>query len=85
MKAEFRKTKTADGLLLTFGKMYDVIDIVAGSRMGQVKEIKITNDLGQECWYLNRADMQNIKMCIKYKQYINKCVISVYYVYIRRA
>ena len=51
MKAEFRKTRYADGLPLTFGKMYDVIDIVTGSRMGQVKKIKIKNDLGEECWY----------------------------------
>ncbi|MBD5524558.1 MAG: hypothetical protein HDR04_09080 [Lachnospiraceae bacterium] len=51
MKAEFRKTRYADGLPMTFGKMYDVIDIVAGSRMGQVKKIKIKNDLGEECWY----------------------------------
>ena len=51
MKAELRKIKDADGLSLTFGKMYDVMDIVAGSRVGQVKEIKITNDLGEECWY----------------------------------
>lgn len=51
MKAEFRKTRYADGLPLTFGKMYDVIDIVAGSRIGQVKKIKIKNDLGKECWY----------------------------------
>lgn len=46
MKAEFKKTKTADGLPLTFGKMYDVLDC-----KNQLKEIKVKNDLGQERWY----------------------------------
>lgn len=51
MKAEFIKVRNLDGLPLTFGEMYDVIDIVAGSRKGQVEKIKIKNDLGEECWY----------------------------------
>ena len=51
MIAEYKKTKTADGLALTFGKMYKVIDLKTGSRRGQVKEIKIKNDLGCESWY----------------------------------
>lgn len=51
MKAEFKKTRTADGLPLTFGKMYDVLDVKAGKRPWQLKEIKVKNDLGQERWY----------------------------------
>ncbi len=51
MKAEFKRTKTADGLPLTFGKMYDVLDVKAGRRAYQLKEIKVKNDLGQERWY----------------------------------
>ena len=51
MKAEFKKTRTADGLPLTFGKMYDVLDVKAGRRPWQLKEIKVKNDLGQERWY----------------------------------
>lgn len=34
MKAEFKKTRTADGLPLTFGKMYDVLDVKAGKDRG---------------------------------------------------
>lgn len=51
MKAEFKRTKTTDGLPLTFGKMYDVLDVKAGRRAYQLKEIKVKNDLGQEQWY----------------------------------
>ncbi|MCM1217242.1 MAG: hypothetical protein NC548_22305 [Lachnospiraceae bacterium] len=51
MKAEFKKTKAADGLPLTFGKMYDVLDVKAGRKPWQLKEIKVKNDLGQERWY----------------------------------
>lgn len=29
MKAEFKKTRTGDGLPLTIGKMYDVLDMKA--------------------------------------------------------
>lgn len=51
MKAEFKKTRTADGLPLTFGKMYDVLDAKVGKRPWKLKEIKVKNDLGQERWY----------------------------------
>ncbi len=51
MKAEFKRTRTADGLPLTFGKMYDVLDVKAGRKPWQLKEIKVKNDLGQERWY----------------------------------
>lgn len=51
MKAEFKKTKTADGLPLTFGKMYDVLDVKTGKKPWELKEIKVKNDLGQERWY----------------------------------
>lgn len=51
MKAEFKRTKTADGLALTFGKMYDVLDIKTGKRQREIKEIKVKNDLGYERWY----------------------------------
>lgn len=51
MKAEFKRTKTTDGLPLTFGKMYDVLDVKAGRQAYQLKEIKVKNDLGQERWY----------------------------------
>lgn len=51
MKAEFKKTRTADGLPLTFGKMYDVLDVKTGKRPWELKEIKVKNDLGQERWY----------------------------------
>lgn len=50
MKAEFKKTRTAEGLPLTFGKMFDVLDVKAGRRPWQLKEIKVKNDLGQERW-----------------------------------
>lgn len=51
MKAEFKKSRTADGLPLTVGKMYDVLDVKAGKRPWELKEIKVKNDLGQERWY----------------------------------
>lgn len=51
MKAKFKRTRTADGLPLTFGKMYDVLDVKAGKKSWQLKEIKVKNDLGQERWY----------------------------------
>ncbi len=51
MKAEFKKSRTADGLPLTFGKMYGVLDYKTGRRAYQLKEIKVKNDLGQERWY----------------------------------
>lgn len=51
MKAEFKKSRTADGLPLTVGKMYDVLDVKAGKRPWELKEIKVKNDLGQESWY----------------------------------
>lgn len=51
MKAEFKKTRTADGLPLTVGKMYDVLDVKTGRKPWQLKEIKVKNDLGQESWY----------------------------------
>lgn len=51
MKAEFKRTKTADGLPLTFGKMYDVLDIKTGKRPWVIKEIKVENDLGRQDWY----------------------------------
>lgn len=50
MRAIFRRTKTADGLPLTFRKMYDVLDVKTDGKQ-QLKEIKVKNDLGQECWY----------------------------------
>ena len=46
MKAEFKKSRTADGLPLTVGKMYDVLDVKAGKRPWELKEIKVKNDLG---------------------------------------
>lgn len=51
MKAEFKRSRTADGLPLTVGKMYDVLDVKAGKRPWELKEIKVKNDLGQESWY----------------------------------
>lgn len=51
MKAEFKRTKTADGFPLTFGKVYDVLDYKTGRRAYQLKEIKVKDDLGQERWY----------------------------------
>ncbi len=51
MKAEFKKSRTADGLPLTIGKMYDVLDVKAGKRPWELKEIKVKNDLGRESWY----------------------------------
>lgn len=51
MKAEFKRIRTADGLPLTFGKMYDVLDVKTGRKPWQLKEIKVKNDLGQERWY----------------------------------
>ena len=51
MKAEFKKMRTVDGLPLTIGKMYDVLDVKAGRKAWQLKEIKVKNDLGQERWY----------------------------------
>lgn len=43
MKAEFKKLRTADGLPLTVGEMYDVLDVKAGRRPWQLKEIKVNN------------------------------------------
>lgn len=43
--------RTVDGLPLTIGKMYDVLDVKAGRKAWQLKEIKVKNDLGQERWY----------------------------------
>lgn len=51
MKAEFKRTRTADGLPLTFGKMYDVLDVKPDKDGWGLKEIKVKNDLGQERWY----------------------------------
>ena len=51
MKAEFKKTKTGDGLPLTIGKMYDVLDVKARKGSQRLEEIKVKNDLGQEEWY----------------------------------
>lgn len=51
MKAEFKETKTVDSLPLTAGKMYDVLDVKAGRKPWQLKEIKVKNDLGKERWY----------------------------------
>ncbi|MCM1296460.1 MAG: hypothetical protein NC311_13060 [Muribaculaceae bacterium] len=51
MKAEFKKSRTADGLPLTFGKMYSVLDYKTGRRAWKLTEIKVKNDLGQERWY----------------------------------
>lgn len=51
MKAELKKSRTADVLPLTVGKMYDVLDVKVGKRPWQLKEIKVKNDLGQERWY----------------------------------
>lgn len=51
MKAEFKKTRAAGGLPLTVGKMYDVLDVRAGRKAWQLKEIKVKNDLGKERWY----------------------------------
>lgn len=51
MKAEFKRTRTADGLPLTFGKMYDVLDVKPDKDGWGLKEIKVKNDLGQEHWY----------------------------------
>ena len=44
MKAEFKRTRTADGLPLTFGKMYDVLDVKTGKKPWELKEIKVKND-----------------------------------------
>lgn len=51
MKAKFKRTRTADGLALSFGKMYDVLDVKAGKGLRNIVEIKIENDLGVERWY----------------------------------
>ncbi len=51
MKAIFKKSRTADGLPLTIGKMYDVLDKKAGKKSGELKEIKVKNDLELESWY----------------------------------
>lgn len=51
MKAEFKKSRTADRLPLTVGKMYDVLDVKVGKRPWEIKEIKVKNDLGRESWY----------------------------------
>lgn len=51
MKAIFKKSRTADGLPLTIGKMYDVLDKKAGKKSGELKEIKVKNDLEIEDWY----------------------------------
>ena len=50
MKAIFKCTKTPEGHPLTFGKMYDVLDVKTDGKQ-QLKEIKVKNDLGKECWY----------------------------------
>lgn len=41
MKAEFKKTKTGDGLPLTIGKMYDVLDVKARKGSQRLEEIKV--------------------------------------------
>lgn len=51
MKAEFKKTKTNDGLALTFGKTYKVLDWKTGKKAWQLEAIKVKNDLGEEHWY----------------------------------
>ena len=51
MKAEFKRTRTTDGLPLTFGKKYDVLEIKTEKRPWVIKEVKVKNDLGQEQWY----------------------------------
>lgn len=51
MKAKFKVTKTNDGLALTFGKTYDVLDWKTGKKPWELKEIKVKNDLGEERWY----------------------------------
>lgn len=51
MKAKFKRTRTADGLPLTFGKIYDVLEVKADRQTWKLKEIKVKNDLGQERWY----------------------------------
>lgn len=51
MKAEFKKTKTSDGMPLTIGKMYEVLEIKLGGSCKDIKEIKIKNDFEQEDWY----------------------------------
>lgn len=51
MKAQFKKTRKADGLPLTIGKIYDVLDVKTGKRPWELEEIKVKNDLGNERWY----------------------------------
>lgn len=51
MKAEFKRTRTADGLPLTAGKMYDVLEAKPDKDRRGLKEIKVKNDLGQKRWY----------------------------------
>ena len=51
MKAEYKATKISDGLPLTIGKMYDVLDVKARKGSQRLEEIKVKNDLGQEEWY----------------------------------
>lgn len=51
MKAEFKKTKTAEGMPLTVGKMYKVLEIKFSSSGRDIQKIKIKNDLEQEDWY----------------------------------
>ena len=45
MKAEFKRTRTTDGLPLTFGKKYDVLEIKTEKRPWVIKEVKVKNDL----------------------------------------
>ena len=51
MKAEFKKSRTADGLPLTVGKMYDVLGMRKKIGQRTEGEIKVKNDLGYESWY----------------------------------
>lgn len=50
MKAEFKQTKTSDGLPLTVGKKYDVIDVICKNGF-EVSKVLIKNDKSEECWY----------------------------------
>lgn len=50
MKAEFKQTKTSDGLPLTVGKKYDVIDVKCKNGF-EVSKVLIKNDKAEEHWY----------------------------------
>lgn len=52
MKAQYNLEKLESVDCLTFGKMYDVLDITTHrTKIGVVEKIKIKNDSGKESWY----------------------------------